>query len=157
MFYYFIVSLLFQFSLLHFKSFSCCSLNDDELKHLMQVKEMYKDFESDLGLIKEKKYLAEYCGCIVKEDFSEFCIKIMKQYHAQEYQVSISQYQDPMVQFIMDVSHSLEPKSVFILPQKRKQETLHLIKNLSTYNLSSLLPENGFSILSGVNGKESDN
>ena len=152
MFYCSIVSLLFQFCLLHIKSFSCCSLKDDELEHLMQVKEMYKDFDSDLSLIHEKKYLAEYCGCIVKDDLSEFCIKIIKQYHAQE-KVSSTQDENPIVQFIMDVSNSLEPKSVFLLPQKRKHVSLQLIKNLSTYNLSSLLPENGFSFISGVIGK----
>ena len=152
MVYYFIVLVLFQLYLLHFKSFSCCSLEDDELDHLKQVEEMFKDLESDLGHIKEKKYLAEYCGCVVKDDLSEFCIKIIKQYHAQE-KVSNTQDQNPIVQFIMDVSHSLEPKSVFLLPQKRKQDTLQLIKKFSTYNLSSILPESDLTFISGVNGK----
>ena len=132
-------------------------MEDDELEHLKQVKEMFNDVDSSLNHIKEKKYLAEYCGCVVKEDLSDFCIKIMKQYNSQKKEdlksVLSSQDQDPKVQFILDVSHSLEPTSIFLLPQKSIQATLKLIKHLSTYNMSSILPENGFLLDSGVNRK----
>ena len=151
------LQLLFQFSLLHFQLSNCCSLEDDELEHLKQVKEMFNDVDSSLNHMKGKKYFAEYCGCIVKEDLSNFCIQIMKQYNSQEKEdlmsVLSSQDQDPKVQFILEVSNLLEPTSIFLLPQKSIQATLKLIKHLSTYNMSSILPENGFLLDSGVNRK----
>ena len=149
------LQLLFQFSLLHFQLLYCCSLEDDELEHLTQVKEMFVDVDSSLSHLKEKKYLAKYCGCVVKEDLSDFCMKIMKQYDSQEkgdlMSVLSEKDKDPKVQFILDVSHLLEPTSIFLLPQKSIQATLKLIKHLSTYNMSSILPENGFPFDSGVN------
>ena len=152
MFFSFTVSLLFHISLLNFKSFTCCSLEDDELEHLKQVKEMLEQVETDLNQIKEKKYLAEYCGCVVKDFLSDFCINIMKQDHTQD-KVSRTQDRDPLVQFILDVSNLLEPKTVFLSPQRGRQETLQLIKNFSTYNMSLFFPEKSFPFISSDNDK----
>ena len=152
MFFSFTVSILFHFSLLNFNSFTCCSLEDDELEHLKQVKEMFEEAETDPSQIKEKKYLAEYCGCVVTDFLSEFCINIMKQDRTQE-KVSRTQDRDPLVQFILDVSILLEPKTVFLLPQRGRQETLQLIKYFSTYNMSSFFPEKSFPFISNDNDK----
>ena len=150
MFSSFPVSILFQLSLFNFKSFTCCSLEDDALKHLKQVKEMFEEVETDPSHIKDKKYLSEYCDCVVKDYLSEFCINILKQDHTQE-KVSRTQDQSPLVQFILDVSIFFEPKTVFLLPQRGTQDTLQLIKNLSTYNMSLLFPEKSFPFISSDN------
>lgn len=156
MFFSFTVSILFQFSLLNFKSFTCCSLEDDEFEHLKQVKEMFEEEETDPSQIKDKKYLAEYCGCVVKDYLSEFCINILKQDHIQE-NVSRTQDQSTLVQFILDVSIFFELKTVFLLPQRGTQDTLQLIKNLSTNNMSLFFPEKNFQFISSDNDEVDHN